>query len=78
MNQKTPSIKPNYNDVLNLVKQLSYEDKLKLSQELEKDTISNKLTNLLETFKTEELSLDTILSEVEAVRTEMYDKQETT
>ena len=78
MNQKTPSIKPNYNDVLNLVKQLSYEDKLKLSQELEKDTISNKLTNLLETFKTEELSLDTILSEVEAVRTEMYDEQETT
>lgn len=78
MNQKTPSIKPNYNDVLNLVKQLSYEDKLKLSQELEKDTISNKLTNLLETFKTEELSLDTILSEVEAVRTEMYDEQQTT
>ncbi len=78
MNQKTPSINPNYNDVLNLVKQLSYEDKLKLSQELEKDTISNKLTNLLETFKTEELSLDTILSEVEAVRTEMYDEQQTT
>ncbi len=78
MTQQTQPRKPNYDDVLKLVKQLSFEDKLKLSKELEKDTISNKLTNFLETFKTEELSLDTILSEVEAVRTEMYEETETT
>ncbi|MGK7880427.1 MAG: hypothetical protein AB4060_10055 [Crocosphaera sp.] len=78
MTQQTQPRQPSYEDVLKLVKQLSVEDKLKLSKELEKDTISNKLTDFLETFKSEELSLDTIWSEVEAVRTEMYEEHETT
>lgn len=72
MTQIKKSSSPNYEDVLNLVKQLSFEEKLKLSKELEKEAINNKLTELLEALHTEELSLDTIEETVEAVRTEMY------
>ncbi len=40
---------------------------------LQKDTLEHKLTELLEAFKTDELSLDTINDEVEAVRNECYE-----
>ncbi len=62
----------NFDQILNLVKQLPKTDKLKLSQELEKDTLDHKLTELLQAFQTDELSLDTINQEVEAVRSELY------
>lgn len=47
-------------------------DKLKLSEALSKELLDSKLTHLLETFKTDEISLAEITQEVEAVRTEMY------
>jgi len=39
---------------------------------LEKETLNYKLSELLECFKTDELSWETINEEVEAVRTEIY------
>jgi len=57
MNQKTYQLTLNFDQILDLVKQLPESDKIKLSKELEKDTLNQKLTQLLETFKTVELSL---------------------
>jgi hypothetical protein len=77
MNQKTYQLTLNFDQVLDLVKQLPESDKIKLSKELEKETLNQKLTQLLETFKTDELSLETITEEVEEVRDKIYGQQAT-
>ena len=64
-----------FEQIFSLVKQLPQQQKLKLTKELERDIIGSKLSKLLETFKTNELSLDTINEEVESVRQEIYEKQ---
>jgi predicted DNA-binding protein YlxM (UPF0122 family) len=51
------------------------QQKIKLSKELEKESIGEVLTKLLTVFHTEELSLETIDSEVEIVRQQIYDRQ---
>jgi hypothetical protein len=77
MNQNTYQLTLTFEQILSLVEQLPDIEKIQLSQELEKYTLSRKLTELLETFKSDELSLETIDEEVEAVRTELYAKQQT-
>ena len=77
MNQKTYQLTLNFDQILDLVKQLPESDKIKLSKELEKETLNQKLTQLLETFKTDELYLETITEEVEEVRAEIYGQQAT-
>jgi hypothetical protein len=72
MTQSNYQLPLNFEQVLALVKQLPYPPKLQLSQELEKELLNSKLTVLLESFKTDELSLETIDQEVEAVRAEIY------
>lgn len=62
----------NFEQILALVKQLPYPEKLQLSQELEKEVLNSKLTALLESFRTDELSLETIAQEVETVRSEIH------
>jgi hypothetical protein len=62
----------NFEQILALVKQLPYPEKLQLSQELEKEVLNSKLTALLESFRTDELSLEAIAQEVEAVRSEIH------
>lgn len=66
-----------FEQVLSLVKQLPNSEKLKLSEALSKELLDSKLTHLLEAFKTDEISLETIDQEVEAVRSEIYVKQST-
>lgn len=65
-----------FEQVLALVKQLSYSEKLQLSRELDKEVLNSRLTVLLESFETDELSLETITEEVEAVRSEIYARKE--
>ena len=65
----------NFEQILALVKQLPYPEKLQLSQELEKEVLNSKLTVLLESFRTDELSLETIAQEVEAVRSEIHGRK---
>ncbi|MCA2708516.1 MAG: hypothetical protein IM473_16220 [Microcystis sp. M015S2] len=77
MNQKTYQLTLNFDQILDLVKQLPESDKIQLSKELEKETLNHKLTQLLETFKTDELSLETITEEVEEVRAKIYGQQAT-
>ena len=77
MIQKSYQPTLNFDQILDLVKQLPRNDKILLSKELEKDTLDQTLTQLLETFKTDEISLETITEEVENVRTEIYEQQST-
>ena len=77
MTLNTYQISLNFEQVLELVKQLPQADKLRLSKELEKETCDRKLTELLEAFQTDELSLETINEEVETVRAELYARQKT-
>lgn len=72
MNPTTEPITPNFNQILTLVKQLPYPQKLQLSQELAKELACQKLDELLTVFKTDELSIETIDQEVEAIRSEIY------
>ncbi|MEB3281192.1 MAG: hypothetical protein VKK42_19935 [Lyngbya sp.] len=67
----------NFEQVLSLVKQLSDSEKLQLSRELEKEVINSKLTDLLESFRTDEISLEDITQEVETVRTEIQARKTT-
>ncbi|MDY9918224.1 MAG: hypothetical protein U2P89_05045 [Proteiniphilum sp.] len=64
-----------FDQVLSLVKRLPKKDKIRLTKELEKDIIDIKLTRLLKSFKTKDLDLSDIDSEVESVRQEIYEKQ---
>ena len=68
-------IEVTFEQILSLVKSLPKKEKIKLSKELEKDVIDSKLSKLLEIFKTDELSIETIDDEVEKVRQEIYDEQ---
>ncbi|MEA5530238.1 hypothetical protein VB638_11690 [Dolichospermum sp. UHCC 0684] len=65
-----------FDQILSLVKQLSNSEKLLLSKELEKETLNNKLTELLERFHTDELSLEEITEEVEIVRFQIYNRKD--
>lgn len=64
-----------FDQLLSMVRQLPKQQKIKLTKELEKDVLGFKLSQLLKTFKTNELDLETINAEVEMVRQEIYDKQ---
>jgi hypothetical protein len=74
MKAGTYNIDLEFSQILDLVKQLSRKEKLRLSKELEKEIIDVKLTSLLKAFRTDDLDQDTIDSEVEIVRAELYAK----
>jgi len=74
MKAGTYNIDLEFSQILDLVKQLSRKEKLRLSKELEKEIIDVKLTSLLKAFKTDELDQDTIDREVEIVRAELHAK----
>ena len=76
MTLNTYQLPLDFEQILALIKQLPATEKLKLSQELEKETRNRVLTQLLESFQTDGLSLDTIISEVETVRAEFYARQQ--
>lgn len=64
-----------YEQLLTLIKQLPHEQKLMLAKELEKEAIDTKLSQLLQTFQTNELTEECIDREVEAVRQEFYEQR---
>lgn len=72
MNSEAYKIPVNYSQVLKLVKQLSPQDKIKLSKELAKETVETRLNRLLVSFKTNELDENSINEEVEKVRAEIH------
>jgi len=64
-----------FSQILELVRNLPGEQKIKISRELEKEIIGFKLTELLTAFRTDKLSMNEITSEVEQVRQDLYDKR---
>ena len=64
-----------FEQVLALVKQLPTKEKIKLTKELEKEGIETKLSGLLKTFRTKELSIDIIDEEIEIVRQQLYESK---
>lgn len=72
MSEKTYQLSLNFEQILALVEQLSESEKIKLSKKLEKNLREQKLTELLKAFRTDDLSLEEITEEVEAVREECY------
>ncbi len=64
-----------FEQILGVVMKLSKPQKIKLSKELEKEEIYNKLSILLKTFKTKELDSKIINEEIEKIRQEIYDKK---
>ena len=64
-----------FDQILTMVKKLPNREKVKLSEELEKEVVESKLTKLLKTFRTKDLSLQTLNEEVEFVRQKIYDIQ---
>lgn len=63
-----------FDQILDLVRQLPKKEKIRLSKALEREIIGVKLTALLKAFKTDKLDQDAIDKEVEIVRSELYAK----
>ena len=64
-----------FQQILAVVRQLPAEQKRKLSKALEKDIIDSKLSRLLKTFKTNKITEDEILNEVDFVRGKLYGRK---
>lgn len=64
-----------FDQVLALVRQLPRQEKIKLTKELEKESVETKLESLLNIFHTDELGLDIIEEEIETVRQQLYDSR---
>ena len=63
-----------FDQVMVMVRKLPRREKIMLSKELEREGIDTRLSRLLETFRTKELSIKTINEEVEIVRQKIYDE----
>jgi hypothetical protein len=72
MKSATFNIELDFDQILDLVRQLPKKDKIRLSKELEKEIEGVKLTSLLKAFKTDALDQTTIDREAEIVRTAFY------
>ena len=75
MNSTAYKISLNYNQILELVRQLPKKEKVKLSEELVKEAVDTILSRLLKSFKTDALTEEMINDEVEKVRAEIYAKK---
>ncbi|PZO43348.1 MAG: hypothetical protein DCF19_05220 [Pseudanabaena frigida] len=66
------SISLDFSQLKSVVSQCNLEEKLELLQLLEKETFSVRFKNFLNSVQTDELSLEDITNEVEAVRKTNY------
>lgn len=64
-----------FSQLLSMLRQLPVRQKIKIARELKKDVIDSKLRSLLESFKTDDLTLDMIDMEVNKVRKQLYEKK---
>ncbi len=64
-----------FKQILDLVRKLPNKQKMNLREELDKEGIKLSLSQVLDKFITDELSLETIDRDVEIVRQELYEKQ---
>lgn len=71
-----PTISLNFDQIMQLVKQLSRAQKIRLAKELEQEAINSQLISLLNAFHTDELSQELIDTEVEAARSQLYEQSQ--
>lgn len=64
-----------FDQILSLIRQLPKSEKIKLSKELEKEVIDSKLSELLHSFKTDEIDFQELTDEIELVRQKLYEKE---
>ncbi len=76
MTIKTYQLSLEFEQILNLVRQLSSGEQEKICQEIEKSVREQKLNSFLEDFHIDEISQDEISQEVEAVRSDIYRQQQ--
>jgi hypothetical protein len=74
MKTGTYNIGLDFNQILDLIKQLPQKEKVRLTKELEREVINSKLSALLKSFRTDSLDQEIIDKEVELVRAELYAK----
>ncbi len=67
-------VRLNFNQIVQIVRQLPVHEKIRLSKELEKETVNTTLSRLLKSFKTNDLSEDEIVNESNFVRERLYMK----
>ncbi len=67
-------VKLNFSQILQIVKQLPANEKIRISKELEKEVIDSKLTKLLKSFKNNDLTEEEITKECEIAREKLYTK----
>jgi len=72
MQSESYNISLSYNQIRELVRQLPKKDKVRLGQELAKEAKDQRLSRLLKSFRTDELTQEDIDKEVESVRAEIY------
>lgn len=76
MNLQTYQLSLDFEQILNLVRQLPSVEQEKIRQEIEKVNREQKLNSFLTDFHTDEISLAEINAEVEAVRSDIYRQQQ--
>lgn len=76
MNTAALKIELDYSQILQLIRQLPLPEKKKLTQELFRESVSSELNYFLNKFKTDELSEEDILAEVETVRRDRHAQKE--
>jgi hypothetical protein len=75
MTVQTYQLSLNFEQILDLVRQLPSVEQEKIRQEIEKANREQKLNSFLTDFHTDEISLAEITAEVEAVRSDIYAQQ---
>ena len=60
--------------IFNLIRQLSADDKIELLNSLQESTYVRRFEKLLDSLRTDEISLDDITKEVEGVRQKRYEQ----
>ena len=76
MNIQTYQLSLDFEQILNLVRQLPSVEQEKIRQEIEKANREQKLNSFLADFHNDEISLVEITTEVEAVRSDFYNQQQ--
>ena len=76
MNTQTYQLSLDFEQILNLVRQLPSVEQEKIRQAIEKTNREQKLNSFLTDFYTDEISLAEITAEDEAVRSDFYNQQQ--
>jgi len=74
MKQNTYNLQLNYQQIISLIRQLKYEGRVNILKELKESTFKKRFKKLLDSLRTDELPFNEITKEVEAVRTQRYER----